>query len=130
MFRRSSAIGVGTRDGTRNGRLNSKEIQPVGVRMPFLCNMIRSLLFTLLAGFLPFSIATAQTNIAFVGQLDYQQLRNSDLSNLWGYTDELGNEYAIVGVNGSGGPQQGGVSIVDLSDPTQPQEIFFVPGPS
>ena len=98
--------------------------------MPFLCNMIRSLLFTLLAGFLPFSIATAQTNIAFVGQLDYQQLRNSDLSNLWGYTDELGNEYAIVGVNGSGGPQQGGVSIVDLSDPTQPQEIFFVPGPS
>lgn len=71
----------------------------------------------------------AQYNITFVGQLDYQDLRNSNLSNLWGYTDETGVEYAIVGVNGSD-DTSGGVSIVDLSDPTDPQEIFFVPGPN
>ncbi len=71
----------------------------------------------------------AQYNISFVGQLSYQQLRNSDLSNLWGYTDEFGNEYAIVGANGTSSSNPGGVSVVDLSDPTDPQEIFFVPGP-
>lgn len=76
-----------------------------------------------------FHAATAQTNISFVGQLSYQQLHNSDLSNLWGYADEEGNEYALVGVNGNdAGP--GGFSVVDLSDPTDPQEIFFLEGPA
>lgn len=70
----------------------------------------------------------AQTNIEFVGRLSYQELRNSDLANLWGYTDEFGNEYALMGVNGTTG-QTGGLSVVDLSDPTDPQEIFFQPGP-
>ncbi|MBK9763412.1 MAG: hypothetical protein IPO87_08620 [Flavobacteriales bacterium] len=51
----------------------------------------------------------AQTNINFVGQLSYQDLHNSDLSNLWGYTDEEGNEYALVGVNGNGGGEPGGI---------------------
>src|SRR5690606_4203235 len=46
--------------------------------------------------------ATPQYNITFAGRLNYQTLRSSNLANLWGYTDELGNEYAIVGVNGSG----------------------------
>lgn len=73
--------------------------------------------------------ATAQYNITELGRLDYQDLRNSDLSNLWGYADEQGNEYAIVGVNGSGPGNPGGVSVVDVSDPTDPQEIFFFPGP-
>lgn len=72
--------------------------------------------------------AMAQTNITFVGQLSYQELHNSNLSNLWGYADEEGNEYALVGVNGSSsGP--GGFSVVDLSDPADPQEIFFLEGP-
>jgi choice-of-anchor B domain-containing protein len=85
---------------------------------------------SLIAGVI-LSIATsAQTNIGFVGQLNYQQLRNSDLSNLWGYTDEMGNEYAIVGVNGNNGGSSGGVSVVDLSDPASPQEIYFAPGPA
>ena len=70
----------------------------------------------------------AQTNVAFVGQLSYQELRGSDLSNLWGYTDEFGNEYALMGVNGPDNGS-GGLSVVDLSDPADPQEIFFTPGP-
>jgi choice-of-anchor B domain-containing protein len=72
----------------------------------------------------------AQTNIEFVGELSYQDLHNSDLANLWGYTDEEGNEYAIMGVNGNNNGDAGGVSIVDLSDPADPQEVFFFPGPT
>ncbi|MBL7962450.1 MAG: choice-of-anchor B family protein [Flavobacteriales bacterium] len=75
--------------------------------------------------------AHSQVNMTQVGQLSYQALRNSDLSNLWGYTDEFGNEYALVGVNGqNGSPNTGGLSVVDLSDPANPQEIFFHAGPN
>lgn len=45
----------------------------------------------------------------------------SDLSDIWGWVDSAGNEYAIVGTND-------GTSIFDLSDPTNPQEVLFVPG--
>ena len=65
----------------------------------------------------------AQLNMSFVGQLNYRDLRDSDVSDVWGYVDELGNEYALVGVNG------GGVSVVSLADPTAPEEIFYYPGP-
>lgn len=71
----------------------------------------------------------AQTNIALLGQLDYQALHSSSLSNLWGYTDEAGNEYALVGVNGSGADDSGGLSVVDLSDPANPVEVFFASAP-
>ncbi len=77
------------------------------------------------------TLLNAQLNITQLGHLDYQTLRNSDLSNLWGYTDELGNEYALVGVNGAAGNNNsGGLSIVNVNDPTNPQEIFFAPGPN
>ncbi|MBK7945972.1 MAG: hypothetical protein IPJ85_12025 [Flavobacteriales bacterium] len=73
--------------------------------------------------------ASAQLNISFLGQLNYQTFRNSNLSNLWGYTDELGNEYALVGVCGTDGNNPGGLSVVSLADPANPQEVFFFPGP-
>jgi choice-of-anchor B domain-containing protein len=90
-------------------------------------HLLRSILCSALAWMAV--TTTAQINITFAGQLSYQQLRNSNLSNLWGYTDEQGNEYAIVGVNGSGQNNPGGVSVVSLADPSAPQEIFFFPGP-
>lgn len=71
----------------------------------------------------------AQTNISLLGHVDYQALRSSDLSNLWGYADEEGNEYALVGVNGSGTPNSGGLSVVNVTDPANPVEVFFAPGP-
>lgn len=74
--------------------------------------------------------AMAQYNITELGRLDYQALRNSHLSNLWGYADEQGNEYAIVGVNGTGASNPGGVSVVNINDPSDPQEVFFFPGPA
>lgn len=61
--------------------------------------------------------AQAQTNMALMGHLPYSE----DLNDIWGYTDGSGNEYALVGtVNG--------LSIVDLSDPANPQELHFVSG--
>lgn len=63
-------------------------------------------------------------NLNLLGQLDYQQLHNSDLSDIWGYVDENGNEYALVGVN------DGGLSIVDVTTPSNPQEVFFQSGPN
>lgn len=65
--------------------------------------------------------ANAQLNLSFVGQLDYPNSRG-DCSDIWGYVDGMGNEYAIVG-------NQNGTSIVDVStDPANPTEVFFSPG--
>ena len=87
------------------------------------------LITSLLVG-LSIATATAQNyNLDLLGQVDYQALHTSNLSNLWGYADEIGNEYAIVGVNGDGSPLSGGVSVVDVTDPANPVEVFFMPGP-
>lgn len=81
-------------------------------------------------GALVATVAAQNYNLDSLGYLDYQALRNSNLSNLWGWADGTGNEYAIVGVNGRNNPfEAGGVSVVDVSDPTNPQEVFFFPGP-
>ena len=72
---------------------------------------------------------TSQLSITLVGHVGYQILHNSNLANIWGYTDELGNEYALVGVNGGGG-DPGGLSVVDVTDPANPVEVAFVTGPA
>jgi choice-of-anchor B domain-containing protein len=56
-----------------------------------------------------------------LGYLDLVSLHNSDASDIWGYVDGSGNEYAIVGLND-------GTSIVDVTDPANPFEVFFEPG--
>ena len=49
---------------------------------------------------------------------------NYGISDVWGYTDEQGNEYAIVGY-------LTGTKILDVSsDPNNPIEIMDIPGPS
>jgi len=60
----------------------------------------------------------AQLNMDLLGNLQYSE----DLSDVWGYVDEDGNEYALVGT-------YSGLSIVDVTDPTTPTEVFFGPGP-
>ena len=65
-----------------------------------------------------FCTATAQQQMELVSQLYYPD----GLSSIWGYTAPNGTEYALVGV-------KSGTSIVDLSNPAQPQEVQFVPGP-
>ncbi|MEX1003311.1 MAG: choice-of-anchor B family protein [Crocinitomicaceae bacterium] len=67
--------------------------------------------------FLPFS----QINMSQLGYLDIPTLHSTELNDIWGYTDEMGNEYAIVGT-------MDGTSIVDVSDPANPVEISWFPG--
>lgn len=68
-----------------------------------------------------FGRAAAQfsKNIALEGHLAYPDC----LSALWGYTDPQGNEYALVGTCS-------GTSIVNITDPGHPHEVYFVPGPN
>lgn len=78
-------------------------------------------LSTLVIFFTFFSVH-AQLNMSLIGQLDYQSTRGSDISDIWGYQDETGIEYALIGVNG------GGISVVSLADPANPVEVFWYPG--
>ncbi|MFK5855937.1 MAG: choice-of-anchor B family protein [Bacteroidota bacterium] len=59
----------------------------------------------------------AQLNMESLGFLPY----NQSLSDIWGYVDTDGNEYALVGV-------QNGFSVVDVTTPSEPVEVFFGPG--
>ncbi len=60
----------------------------------------------------------AQVNVQYRDILAYPEI----LSDIWGYTAPNGDEYAIVGV-------LNGVSIVDVTNPDNINEIYFMPGP-
>lgn len=77
-------------------------------------------LIILLVAFLSFQIkAQLQLNTDLLGHLSY----DVELSDIWGYVDETGKEYALVGKNN-------GVSIVDVTNPSSLREVFSVDGPS
>jgi choice-of-anchor B domain-containing protein len=58
-------------------------------------------------------------NMDLLGHLPYQ----SGVNDVWGYVDNNGLEYAIVGV-------VNGTSFVDVSVPENPIEKAFIPGPT
>jgi choice-of-anchor B domain-containing protein len=62
---------------------------------------------------------SAQKNLSLLGRYTYPN--NVSCSNLTGYADSLGREYALVGTTQ-------GLSIVDITVPTNPQQLFLVPG--
>jgi choice-of-anchor B domain-containing protein len=66
------------------------------------------------------SIGVAQNNLTQLGYLNLPDTHNVILNDAWGYVDELGNEYAILG-------STGGVSIVDVTNPANPIEIDWIP---
>lgn len=77
-------------------------------------------LFSSIAALSLFSLCGFGQNVDLLGYLDYPVRA----SNVWGFTDSLGKEYALVGL-------QTGTSIVDITtDSTHPTEVLFVPGPS
>jgi len=57
-------------------------------------------------------------NMNKVGHLGYG---NTELSDVWGYVDSAGTEYALVGTRAS-------FSVVDLSTPSSPTEVFEISG--
>jgi choice-of-anchor B domain-containing protein len=64
-----------------------------------------------------FSNASAQ-NLDSLSKVTYP---SQVLSSIWGYTAPDGKEYALVGTNR-------GTSIVDITDPSNPQKLHFVNG--
>ena len=58
----------------------------------------------------------AQWHTTFVGQIDYEAMAN----DIWGF-EKNSREYALVGL-------QNGFSIVDISNASEPEELFFVEG--
>lgn len=59
-------------------------------------------------------------NMTLIGQKDEFGGRYSDI---WGYVDSTGNEYAILG-------HQDGTVFYDLADPTDPQQVGYIAGPN
>ena len=62
---------------------------------------------------------TQGLNLDFQGSIDYDNTRNTRLSDVWGYVDEQGNEYGLVGA-------RKGVAVVDVTDPANPVEVFGI----
>ena len=69
--------------------------------------------------FLQINFAFAQLNMSLLGTFPYSGVGRA--SDIWGYVDENGNEYALMGM-------ETGVSIVDVTNPTLPNEVFWTPG--
>ena len=81
-------------------------------------------IFLLLISFLPFfSISQSNYNLTLVGEFDWSGLSyDSEGSDIWGWRNtSTGVEYALVGLNS-------GFSVVELSNPQNPTEVFFIPG--
>ena len=68
-----------------------------------------------------FFISFSQLNIDSIGHIDYISEHATMINDVWGYVDENNNEYGLVGT-------EKGTSVVDLSTPTNPTEIFWEPG--
>lgn len=78
------------------------------------------IIFALLFALASFHRATAQKNITLRSHLTYP---GKQLSNIGGYVDSLGNEYALVG-------HSEGLSIVNVQDPDNPFIVQEIPGPN
>ena len=77
-----------------------------------------SVFFLFITAGLTKQAAAQNTNIQYRSNIPY-----AELSNIWGYVDTTGKEYALVGANN-------GLSIVNVSNPAQPFKRFFIPGPT
>ena len=78
-------------------------------------NFTKLIIFILL--FPLFLLSQSSLNMVQIGNLSY----NQDLNDVWGYVDLNGNEHALVGC-------ANGFSYVDVSNPSNPQEVFFISG--
>ncbi|MCH2231992.1 MAG: choice-of-anchor B family protein [Crocinitomicaceae bacterium] len=72
--------------------------------------------------FLAFStLLNAQLNMDSVGRINYILEHATMLNDVWGYVDETGVEYGLIGA-------EKGTAIAELSDPSNPTEVFWEPG--
>ncbi len=78
-----------------------------------------TVIWALLVLFLTSSLWAQNENITLLGTLD----EYTTYSNIWGYVDNQGNEYALLG-------HDQGMSIIDITNPAAPTEIDMIPGPT
>ena len=83
--------------------------------------MKKGLFFLLFWFFLGLFPLFSQTNFDSLSHISYVTAHNTYLNDVWGHVDGSGNEYALVGA-------RKGVSIVDVSDPANPEEIYWEEG--
>ena len=76
--------------------------------------MKKLILFFILFPF--FSFSQSSWNMNLLGSLSYT---TTNCSDIWGWEDGLGNEYALVGLTN-------GFSCVNVTNPTTPVEEFFI----
>lgn len=77
-------------------------------------------IYLILLGFYLFEIASAQSpkNLALLGSL---QFPGQTLAGCWHYNDSTGKEYALIGA-------ANGIVIADITDPSNPTQLFQLPG--
>lgn len=63
----------------------------------------------------------AQLNTTLVSHVDYTKDNKGNGNDIWGYVAPDGTEYGIVGTTQ-------GTLIYELSDPTNPKEVKYIPG--
>jgi len=63
------------------------------------------------------ALGQANFNLGLIGSYEWP---NTEGSDIWGWADGNGNEYALVGLND-------GFSCVDVSNPSNPVEKFYIP---
>ncbi|HJN63113.1 MAG TPA: choice-of-anchor B family protein, partial [Flavobacteriales bacterium] len=64
-----------------------------------------------------FSNSQNSMNLALMGTFEWP---NTEGSDIWGWVDANGNEYALVGLND-------GFSVVDVTNGINPVEMFYIP---
>ncbi|MGC6470819.1 MAG: choice-of-anchor B family protein [Flavobacteriales bacterium] len=60
----------------------------------------------------------SSNNLNLVGSLNFP---GTECNDIWGYVSNDGREYALVGL-------KNGFSVVDINDPSNPTEAFFISG--
>ncbi|MBL1280959.1 MAG: choice-of-anchor B family protein [Fluviicola sp.] len=63
-------------------------------------------------------LSNAQFNVDSMSNIRYISTHATLVNDVWGYTDEFGNEYGIIGA-------EKGVAIVDVTNPSVPNEIWW-----
>ena len=79
--------------------------------------MKKNIIYIIMFVFPLLLVSQSSLNMEQIGNLPY----NQDLNDVWGYVDANGDEHALVGC-------ANGFSYVNMSDPSNPYEVFFVPG--
>lgn len=67
------------------------------------------------------AVIFSQTNVTLLSNFNpYPTIGYNDI---WGYVDSQGREYALLGT-------QHGTSIINVTNPSSPAEVAFIPGPN